>query len=363
MNRNFIKLPLLVLLLFKSLFALNIVPLSGKLPVVKYQINNANKSQKIMQENAKLQNENYQNLERNILYKGGPIIVYAGYQIPVDIRFPAYIERIEYMEGKGGVYIYKRNFMNGTQVLRILRKRPSKIDNIIYVTVLGRKIPIIVRYPDKKTSPDHMVNINIPKSLFNIPGLNQNSSNSPGFSSPRVIKVVKYKNLSFKTNIKSVIMILKMMEGTAKNYYQEVNLDYTPNKNSGVMNFFGSKNQTKEEYLSLLFKKVFRGNKDFMTAYFNNEITPQKLYIDNYIVYLTNRRKAQLKIYGVKTKWCNLSKRFYKEITIDDVKLVFGKDILAAYHPFKKIPPGHCTEVYAVFYSIPNNNINNIPEN
>ena len=359
MNKNVVKFLLLFLSVFTNLFALDIVPLTNNLPpVIK---NGGTNNQNSIKQNQSLLNDDYTNLEKNILYNGGPIIVYAGYQTPVDVRFPAYIEKIEYMEGKGGVYVYQRNFMNGTQVLRILRKKPSKIDNIIYVTVLGRKIPIIVKYPDKKHLPDHIVNVNIPKSLFNIPGINSNNSN--GFSSPKVIKVVKYKNLSFKTNIESVIMILKMIDGTAGQYYQEVNLKYTPNKNNELMNFFETKNQTKAKYLALLFKKVFRGNKDFMTAYFNNEIIPQKLYIDNYVVYLTNRRKAQLRIYGVKTKWCNLSKRFYKEITIDDVKLVFGKDILAAYHPFRKIPPGHCAEVYAVFYSLPNNNINSIPEN
>ena len=342
-----------ILICFNFLFALNLVPLNSNLPKLK-RGHFLNQKQESFNNNS-YNNQNLQgkinpyNISKTILYNGQPIIVYAGYQVPLDIRFPAYIEKIEYMAGKGGIYVYNRNLMNGTQILRILRKQNYKTENLIYVTLLGQKIPIIVKYPNNLHPTEHLVYINIPQNLLGLTKTNTNST-------PKIVKVTTYKNLTFKTNIKSVMMIVRMIEGTANKYYQKINLSYHPKTHNGISKFFGAKNSTKEQYLALLFKKVFRGNKNFMTAFFNNEIIPQSLYINNFLVYLTNKRKTNLKIYGVKTKWCNLSSKYYKEINIDDIKLVFGKDILAAYHTFKKIPPRHCSEVYAVFYSLKNVN-------
>ena len=341
--------------LISSLFAFKVVPIKTGKPIYNNNSSknhNSNKFEAVIKNN--LTSNPEKNIKRTVNYEGQPIIVYAGYQEPLIVQFPAYIEKIEYMKNRGGIEVNQKEFRQGTQSLRIIRKKNSKLDNIIYVTILGKRIPVVVKYPTETHPPDHLVYVNIPKELL---GINNGNSEAPLFTQPKVVKVTRYKNLSFKTNIKAVTMILRMIEGNAKDYYQKVNLNYKPPKENGLLSFFGSKTQTKEDYLALLFKKVFRGNKDFMTAYFNNEIIPQELYIDNFIVYLTNKRKAHLKVYGVKTKWCNLSQKFFKEITIDDIKLVFGKDILAAYHPFRKIPPGHCAEVYAVFYSLPKNKL------
>jgi len=265
-----------------------------------------------------------------------PIFLNIAFQIPTKVVFPGFIEKLEYLDGQAGITIVQQDLIKGTQSLVITRKYDIHQDGIAYVTVLGKRIPLVLKYVSPRKA-DFLVYVNF--------GFMKNPETSAK-KKQNIFKVITHKNLTQKTNLKSVSMIVHMINGDAGEYYKEI-----PLKLNIKNNFFNAKDMTQEQYQALLFKKVFNGNKDFMTAYFNNEIIPEKMYLDNYMVYITDKNKKDLNIIGVKMKWCNLSNTYYKQINIDDIKVVIGKTLLAAYHPFKKIPPKACVNVYAVFYT------------
>lgn len=269
------------------------------------------------------------------------ISVNVRYGQPTKIVFPAFIEKVEMIKKAAGIDLRTEDLQSGTDTLLITRTKEIKDETVIYITVLGKRIIVNIKYADKNNR-DGIVNVKMRVS----PNSNGGGSNRSSFS-PK--KSIKSKDLTRQTNLKSVEMVLKMYKGTAADYYNVMNLDGTIAQEQSFFDF----SRPKEESVSnSIFKKLFAGNPDFFTLYNNRIIEPVELYIDSYTVVKSNRVKKVLDIFGTKTKWCNYSKTDALQITIDDIKSVFGKNILSVKHPMDKIRPRTCQYVYTVFYKM-----------
>jgi len=266
------------------------------------------------------------------------LIVNIEFAHPTKIVFPGFIEKLEYLEGVGGITIDKKNFSSGQDSILLTRKEDIKKNTVVYVTVLGKRLTFIIKYA-KQGYGDSLVKINIP--VLNTQALvNQNKVK-------KIYKRIRYKDLTRQTNLKSVAMIVKMNQGRAKDYYEKVEINKKIKKNNS---FFGFINNDTEKLGQLVFKKLFNGNKTFFNSLNNRKITPLELYEDNYLVVGTNKRMKKLNIYGMKMRWCNNNREISTEINIDDIKTIIGKNILAVKHPMKKIAPMTCKNIYVVFY-------------
>ncbi len=263
------------------------------------------------------------------------------YRQPTKIVFPAFIEKIEMVDKSASITLNNKELEAGSDTLLLTQEQEINSSAIIYVTVLSKRIILNVE-PNKNF--DKLVKINIPMTSAT-PSFNNNSSS---FSEENIERTkVKSKDLTRTTNIKSAEMLLKMLTNKAENHYKEVNLNTVVKKDDSLLSF---DNKTDEKVSTQLFTKLFKDNPDFFSLYLNRIIEPEKLYIDHFVVNKSNKVKEVLDIYGMKTKWCNYSSNNALQITIDDVKRVFGKNILKVKHPMEKLAPRTCDYVYTVFY-------------
>lgn len=274
---------------------------------------------------------------KHFLFNDQMITINIEFEHPTKVVFPAYIEKLEYLEGVGGIIISKKEFSKGQQSILITKTLDVMKDSIAYVTVLGKKIPLYLKSVGKSEG-DSLVYIDMKM---------KNKEKTEKKEEKIHYKPIKYKELTRNTNLKSVSMIVNMIKGNADEYYKKIDLHPEKEKNKSSFFSFG---KDDEKYSTILFKKLFSGDTEFFTSYKMNEIEPLELYEDNYMVYFSDKSKSKLNIYGMKLKWCNLNKYKSKQINIDDIKSVIGKNILAAKHPMSKIPPNKCSYTYVVFY-------------
>jgi len=273
---------------------------------------------------------------KTLVWKEGKILsVNIEYASPTKIVFPAYIEKIEFLEGVGGIYINKKNFAKGDDSILLTRKKDINKETLLYATVLGKRMTFIIKYA-KMNKGDAMVKIVIP--------IKNNKINRS--TKKKVFKKISSKDLTRKTNIKSVGMLTKIYNKTAWKFYDKVELNKALKNDNSFLNFWSDNETTLG---NIIFKKLFNGNRDFYTAYNNKTIIPLELYEDNYVVVMSNKNKRKMYIYGLKMKWCNYSDTTV-QITIDDVKSVIGKNILSVKHPMIKTPPKSCDDVIVIFY-------------
>lgn len=262
------------------------------------------------------------------------IDIKVDYRQPTKIVFPAFIEKIEMVDKSASLTLNNKELEEGTDTLLLTQEQEINNSAIIYITVLSKRIILNVE-PNKKF--DKLVKINIPMS-----------SSTPSNNEENIERTkIKSKDLTRATNIKSAEMILKMLTNKADNHYKEINLNTVVKKDSSL---FGFDEKNEEKVSTQLFTKLFKDNPDFFSLYLNRIIQPEKLYVDHFVVNKSNKVKEVLDIYGMKTKWCNYSTNNALQITIDDVKRVFGKNILKVKHPMEKIAPRTCDYVYTVFY-------------
>lgn len=262
------------------------------------------------------------------------IDIKVDYRQPTKIVFPAFIEKIEMVDKSASLTLNNKELEEGTDTLLLTQEQEINNSAIIYITVLSKRIILNVE-PNKKF--DKLVKINIPMT-----------SSTPSNNEENIERTkIKSKDLTRATNIKSAEMILKMLTNKADNHYKEINLNTVVKKDSSL---FGFDEKNEEKVSTQLFTKLFKDNPDFFSLYLNRIIQPEKLYVDHFVVNKSNKVKEVLDIYGMKTKWCNYSTNNALQITIDDVKRVFGKNILKVKHPMEKIAPRTCDYVYTVFY-------------
>lgn len=267
------------------------------------------------------------------------IDIKVDYRQPTKIVFPAFIEKIEMVDKSSSIAINSKELETGSDTLLLTQEQEIDSSAIIYVTVLSKRIILNVE-PNKNF--DKLVKINIPMSS-SIPTNSKSSASEENIERTKI----KSKDLTRTTNIKSAEMILKMLNNKAENYYKEINLNTVVKKDKSMLDF---DDKSEEKVSTQLFTKLFKDNPDFFSLYLNRIIRPEKLYIDHFVVNKSNKVKDVLDIYGMKTKWCNYSSNNALQITIDDVKRVFGKNILKVQHPMEKLAPRTCDYVYTVFY-------------
>lgn len=260
--------------------------------------------------------------------------VFVNYGKPTKIVFPAFIEKIEMIDKSNSLSINKEELSKGTDTLLLTQEEKKyKDSSYIYVTTLGKRIILDVK---QSKNFDRLVKIQMSD-------MNKQSSNN----TKKVTKKIKSKDLTRQTNIKSAELLLKMIEGNAEDYYKSINLKGIISQDTS---FFDFNTKPEERVATNVYKKLFMGQPDFFALYLNRIIEPIELFVDDYVVVKSNKVKEVLNVFGMKTKWCNYSHDNAIQINIDDVKSVFGKNLLKVKHPMDKIAPRTCEYVYTIFY-------------
>jgi hypothetical protein len=278
----------------------------------------------------------------DITWKPGEIItLQVEYAHPTKVVMPGYIEKLEYLEGVGGITINKKNFAKGEDSMLITREQNIDKDTVVYATVLGKRLTFIIKYADINQGHS-LVKINIPVEN------SVEAANSVNSTPQKVYKKIKSKDLTRETNIKSVGMLVHMLKGDAPEYYAKIDLNRKLKKEND--SFFSFGNKKEDNMGELVFKSLFENNPYFLESYQKRLVKPIELYEDNFIVVYSDVRREKMDIYGLKMELCNYDKNEAMSINIDDIKTIIGKNILAAKHPMEKVAPMTCEDAYVVFY-------------